>query len=268
MISLITTCRGRLNHLKRSLPTFVNVADEVVVVDYNCPEGTGDYVAKHFPTVTVVREPTAQNFHLARARNIGARASSGDILLFCDADVLLSEAALPAVRLIDFGKSYGVFRSPNDLRGTCALGRPHFERIAGYDELLVGYSGEDLDLYMRLRNIGLMPHYLDPKIVMELITHDDSTRAGVSDGASLERQFLRGQAYQMAKEIILRCTLRDNIDEKLRASLMHRVERGLNDIDAGDGAMRLTMNFPDFYSRGLLSEYQFSYSVELKVSRK
>ena len=40
--SIVTTCKGRLGNLKQSLPTFVaEAAAEVVVVDYDCPEGTG-----------------------------------------------------------------------------------------------------------------------------------------------------------------------------------------------------------------------------------
>jgi hypothetical protein len=40
--SIVTTWKGRLRDLQQSLPTFVSqAAAEVVVVDYDCPEGTG-----------------------------------------------------------------------------------------------------------------------------------------------------------------------------------------------------------------------------------
>ena len=60
--SIVTTCMGRLDHLKESLPAMLAQPDsEVIVVDYSCPQGTGDYVAKHFPAARVVRVEGREN---------------------------------------------------------------------------------------------------------------------------------------------------------------------------------------------------------------
>lgn len=267
MISLITTCKGRLEHLKRSLPTFQAASEDVVVVDYGCPDGTGDYVEENFPNVTLVREKDVPVFNVSRARNLGARAARGDALFFCDADVLLAQAAKQNLNKINLIGSYATFRRPNDLRGTCLVARSDFERIGGYDEVLVGYSGEDLDLYMRLRHARLSPFYFENGIVSEFISHDDASRIRYSQ-SDKETQFLRGQAYQMAKEIVLRCTLQERLDLKLRRNLMDHVEAGLVDVYSGEGYLSLKMNFPDFYNRGLLENYEFNYSVELKVKKR
>ena len=57
-LSIVTCCKGRLEFLKRALPTFVAQSDsEVIVVDYDCPDGTKDWVAAHFPDVRVARSP-------------------------------------------------------------------------------------------------------------------------------------------------------------------------------------------------------------------
>lgn len=49
LLTFVTTCRGRLAHLRRSLPTFVAQPDaEVVVVDYDCPERSGEWVEQTF----------------------------------------------------------------------------------------------------------------------------------------------------------------------------------------------------------------------------
>ena len=53
--SIITTCMGRLDHLKQTLPRLLEQPDcEVIVVDWSCPQDTAGYVAKHFPAVNVV----------------------------------------------------------------------------------------------------------------------------------------------------------------------------------------------------------------------
>ena len=45
--SIITTCKGRLHHLRRTLPCMLaqgcDFAYEVVVVDFGCPQGTFDF---------------------------------------------------------------------------------------------------------------------------------------------------------------------------------------------------------------------------------
>ena len=44
-ICIITTCMGRLAHLRQSLPSFTAQPDtSVVVVDYSCPERSGEWV--------------------------------------------------------------------------------------------------------------------------------------------------------------------------------------------------------------------------------
>ena len=49
--SIVTTCKGRLEHLQRSLPSFAAQSGaEVVVVDYDCPDGTGIGLQRTFPT--------------------------------------------------------------------------------------------------------------------------------------------------------------------------------------------------------------------------
>src|SRR5881409_3903042 len=93
-ISIITTCMARLEHLKLSLPAMLaQPGAEVVVVDFSCPQQTGDYVAKHFGRARVVSVPGEQSFSNWKARNAGAAAATGDLLLFCDADTVLAENA-------------------------------------------------------------------------------------------------------------------------------------------------------------------------------
>ena len=73
LFSIVTTCMGRLDDLKRTLPRMVSQKDtEVIVVDYNCPQRTGDFVRQNHPDAKVVSERNETQFNLARARNLGA----------------------------------------------------------------------------------------------------------------------------------------------------------------------------------------------------
>ena len=70
-ISFVTTCKGRLSALKQSLPRMVAQPHaEVIVVDYDCPEGTGAWVAAEHPAARVVQVRDAPVFNIARARNL------------------------------------------------------------------------------------------------------------------------------------------------------------------------------------------------------
>lgn len=60
-IAFITTCKDRLQHLKETLPLLVaDKPTEIVVVDYDCPANSGDWVEANYPDVKVVRETNAE----------------------------------------------------------------------------------------------------------------------------------------------------------------------------------------------------------------
>ena len=97
MISFITSCKGRLHHLKQCLPTWIsqNGFDiEVIVVDYDDPDNSFDYVFNLGNSM--VRAVKAHDesgfFNLSKARNIGALSASerSDIFFFVDADAMLT----------------------------------------------------------------------------------------------------------------------------------------------------------------------------------
>jgi GT2 family glycosyltransferase len=57
---------------------------EVIVVDNNSADGTYEEVQKHFPTVVALRN--TRNIGFGRACNQGARAATGDFILFLNSD--------------------------------------------------------------------------------------------------------------------------------------------------------------------------------------
>lgn len=62
------------------------VPDEVVVVDDGSGDATADIAASYAPRVRVLRQTRRG---AAAARNAGAAQTAGDLLFFCDADLLL-----------------------------------------------------------------------------------------------------------------------------------------------------------------------------------
>ena len=75
-VSIVTTSKGRLHHIRDTVPRMLACGvDEVLVVDYGCPDGTGDWVERHCPGARVLRVTDDPGFCLPRARNLGARAT-------------------------------------------------------------------------------------------------------------------------------------------------------------------------------------------------
>ena len=216
--SIITTCRGRLDHLKVSLPRMIaQAAREVIVVDYSCPEGTGEFVAANYPAARVVAVPGQEHFSNWRARNAGAAAATGDVLVFVDADTILAEGAIDGLDARFPQRAYGFFLRKvsrafnrdgpklalNQLKGFHVVPRQAFRRIGGYDEVLEGYAaGADTDLEERLSMLGLKREALDPSIVESVIEHDIASRTA-HHAHPISVSYSAGLFYVAAKRTLL-----------------------------------------------------------------
>lgn len=176
-IAFVVTCKGRLHHLRQTLPLLVSQADcECIVVDYDCPDQTYRWVTTNFPTVHVVHVSDAPRFHLARARNLGAAIASARWLCFVDADILIDSGFATALtRHLQEGFYYRPLPMSWEKWGSHLCPRASFQRIEGYDEAIEGWGGEDDDLYRRLESIGCQPASF-PGQLLTSIQHDDLER--------------------------------------------------------------------------------------------
>ena len=176
-ISVIIPAHNEERYLPKCLASIraaaqrVDLPVEIVVVLNRCSDDTRR-IAERSGALTV--EENARN--LARIRNAGVQASSGDVLATIDADSWMSRNMLQAIlRLLATGKyvgggvrmkaermSLGIFCSIMTfvpriaLQGLSAglfwLKRKDFDAINGFNEELV--SAEDVDFAGRLKTYG------------------------------------------------------------------------------------------------------------------
>ena len=208
--SIITTCKGRLAHLRESLPRSTAQADcETVVVDVVCPDGTAAAVARDFPTARVVQlQDNGAFLNVARARNRGAAAAGGEWLIFLDADIVVAEDFVTRLQpllkrgtIFRFGPSKGRVKGTN---GSCILHRDDFAVAGGYDEAMECYGGEDNDFYFRLELLGLETEMLDLALIDAVVVHDDAARVRFTRYGSKIRHQRVNSAYIIVKGTLLR----------------------------------------------------------------
>jgi len=202
--SIIVTCKGRLHHLRQTLPTIVAQVCpfefEVIVVDYGCPQGAFEWCrelnAASLLAVRVLDGITP--FNLSRARNIGAAHSAAGVLAFVDADMRLAPTWLAAAcRSILAGRA-GLCRPANlragpDRAGTCAVRAALFHQVRGYDEQCQGWGFDDDDFYRRVTRLARCAWYA-PGLIWP-IRHDDQARTAHYDELSILASAERNREY-------------------------------------------------------------------------
>jgi len=195
-LSFITVCKGRLEHLRKTLPSLAAQPNsETIVVDYDCPDGTAEYVLTHYPTVRVVKVKHRPEFNNWEGRNLGATAATGNILAFIDADTVLSNRAseialrlltpstflkMPAQSKLREIKAIGDGGSrigSNQIAGLMVVRKDDFDRVGGYDQVLRGWgTGGDLDLVDNLIKLGRTLIELPVEFIEECLAHTDDLR--------------------------------------------------------------------------------------------
>ena len=265
--TIVTTCKGRLDHLRQTLPQFVKQNNvQVVVVDYSCPERTGDWVRQNFPEVSLVEVKGEEYFRANHARNAGAARASASHLIFLDADTLVSDDFVPRVEQALAAGIFLRFRLPrrNDLNGACVVHAEAFHAVGGYDEVIEGYGGEEQELYWRLRRQGMKMHHLPAEGLCQPIAHDNQSRIAFHREKDMTRAFLQVRAYRLCKEAVLGVMFVPELSRPQRETLWHTVEKAI-EIDPED--VRIEVPHPDINS-GFLGDWQMSRIVQVRLKRK
>lgn len=191
-VCCITTCKGRLAHLRQSLPRLVTQPGfSCVVVDYDCPDGTAAWVEANYPQVRVVRVTGEPGFNASRARNAGASVARAPWLGFFDADILLdpgfADAVLPT---LEPGAFYRADHLSRQSWGSIICSRDDFAAVGGYDEAYSGWGGEDDDLVAMLAMTGRRAAAFPARLLGE-IAHSDAQRT----------RFHRVKAYRSSSRV-------------------------------------------------------------------
>lgn len=176
-LRVITTCKGRLEHLKQTLPRWLAEPNvQVTVVDYDCPDRTAAWVRDNFPEVEIVHVKNRPTFNLSGARNIGAQYATEGWWCFFDADLVAAPGWADAIRRSLKHKHY-LLAEPISWNqfGSVVVHSWDFKAAGGYDNLITGWGAEDGDFYSRLRQNGVRPGSF-PGDFTASIPHSDEER--------------------------------------------------------------------------------------------
>jgi GT2 family glycosyltransferase len=260
--SIITTCKGRLHHLVRSLPSFLKQPDcEVLVVDYSCPDGTAKYVEKNYPTARVVTVPGMAGFSTTHARNIGARQARGSVLAFIDADVIIADDFVRHSKQHVAPGKFAVFEGSDHIRGCCVVSAADFERVGGYDEAMYGYVAEDIELAERLRLAKCEKVTLDSHLIVECIVHSDRDRVRFYD-SGIRLAYVQGKIYRTMKRMLLKQTGKLELELGMRQQLFGHIRDVVRDPKAfEEQGFRVEVQLPPLKSAGFIPNCEFTRTL-------
>lgn len=180
---------------------------EVIVVNDGSEDETSSFLEAYSPgmNIKVINHP--RNLGRAAARNSGAKEASGELLICLDGDstveagfiaehlngcgegkscVCIGNVTLPPEDDVPF-KAYLTTRGVHKLKlgeevpfrysasGNISLKRELFERVGGFDPQFSFYGGEDLDLAIRLHQLGVGFNFLPAAISYHHLRDDMET---------------------------------------------------------------------------------------------
>jgi glycosyltransferase involved in cell wall biosynthesis len=259
--SVIVTCKGRLHHLRESLPTMLrqecSFDFKVIVVDYGCPKNTFEW-CRSFDLRRLVALQVLDNtepFNVSRARNCGARQARGSVLAFVDADMRLrpnwlATAAAPILN----GEAglcnvaWNLVRNGWDRAGTCAVSAGVFHAVRGYDEALRGWGMEDCDFYHRCKEQVPVAKFV-PNLLLPL-NHGNDLRVqhyeekSIADSTRKQSRRCRERAGEVNPDGYGRCRFelfvgREENIPPANLPAQKRVRRRVRRPDSGGQSTRL-----------------------------
>jgi hypothetical protein len=195
VIVYATTCKGRSEHVKQTLPQ--NLADnpgpdsKFVLLDYNSQDGLDEWLkatqmdAIRSGKLVTYFFPAPGAFKIAHAKNMAARCGlleGADILVTLDADNFTGPnfdqfitKNLPqlggflcpdfgAIKVMPWGKEGD--RDPNrrpvrGFHGRLAIRAQDFIKMGGYDENYQMWGSEDIDMLGRLHRMNYTARHID-----------------------------------------------------------------------------------------------------------
>ena len=157
---------------------------EVILVDDGSTDGTLEWLVENATKFPHVKTFSQSHQGPAAARNLGVKQANGDIIVFIDSDLIVTETFLQAHanalakgaekngsdRLFTYGwvintcnfdnptsESYKItdFSAAYFATGNVAIARKWLEKVGLFDTRFQLYGWEDLELGVRLKQLGL-----------------------------------------------------------------------------------------------------------------
>lgn len=242
-LSFIVTCKGRLDHLRQSLPRLVSQPNsDVIVVDYDCPDDAATWVQGAHPAVRVVKVVDRPEFNRSRACNHGGRAARTPWLCFVDADILVDAKFTDTLTPLLTRPHYLVADPPGpQFNGTIVMAKKDFVRIGGYDEVFEGWGWEDFDIRERL-DLARAVERPFPSVLLTAIAHTDDLRTRFHRQKAMKESAKRNIVYMMAKLELMRLEGRE-LPEPVRRDLYTEVGTSVR-ANPGSKAVELSVSLP------------------------
>ncbi|HVV52833.1 MAG TPA: glycosyltransferase family A protein [Polyangia bacterium] len=185
-------CMGRLSFLQKTVGSVIsNPAANYCLVDYSCPDRSGDWLAERYAAevrarrMVVERVTNQRLFHKCKAHNAGAyRALSegAEYLCFLDADTVVAPGFFEWIRshvsrraFLIAGKRPDGSDQPS-VTGLLVVHRDAFRQVGGFDESFRGWGGEDIEMRLRLFLLAGLDYVDVPLSLINPLSHADALR--------------------------------------------------------------------------------------------
>ena len=206
-IAFVTTCKGRVEHLAKTLPR--NLKDHegsgatFVVLDYGDDYGLENYIRlEHWNDIqsgrlAYYKYNTTGPFHVSHAKNMAARCGileGAKILVTLDADNFTGPnfAQFVVDKFREPGITWpGIFLCPDfpliqslphgperplrGFAGRLAIWARDFVKAGGYDECYNTWYGEDIDMIARMQRMGYAMRHIENRY-LGVIPHNAEVR--------------------------------------------------------------------------------------------
>jgi GT2 family glycosyltransferase len=185
---------NRLFHLRETLLSNIenNIDENVefVLLDYNSTDGLENWVRTklaHYISngiVKYVKTDEPECFRRSHSRNLAVNCASGEIIILNDADNYLGSNYISWVRnmfaehgdeivITTISRVMAPFR---DQGGKISFLKSKFIKLGGFDESMIGYGFEDIDLVDRLESSGCSRIAINKSEFLQFINHSQLER--------------------------------------------------------------------------------------------
>jgi len=192
-ISVIVPVYNRLEHLRALFLCLLRQkkqADELIITDDGSSQKVLDFIGDLIPKAQFKVKHIYQEdkgFRKTRALNNAVRNSTGDLLIFCDQDLIFGEEYIETIvnniKSNIFLMTFKLAKRGIKLVGmSYALMREAYLKVNGYDENYIGWGQEDDDFGNRLTVAGINGRELITKnIQLHLWHYSDPTKVHSSN---------------------------------------------------------------------------------------